>query len=108
MSGNGFKGIASLDRIIHEPARLMIMTILYAVEEADFVYLQRECGFTQGNLSCHLGKLEEAGYITISKTFKSKYPLTICKETRKGRAALQSYFAKIKFLTKILAPSGAR
>jgi DNA-binding transcriptional ArsR family regulator len=69
MSGNGIKDLSSLDRVIHEPARLMIMTILFAVVEADFVYLQRECGLTQGNLSSHLAKLEEAEYLTITKTF---------------------------------------
>jgi DNA-binding transcriptional ArsR family regulator len=99
MSGNGIKDLSSLDRVIHEPARLMIMTILFAVEEADFVYLQRECGLTQGNLSSHLSKLEEVGYLTISKTFKGKYPLTICRLTRSGRQAFQSYSTKMRFVT---------
>jgi DNA-binding transcriptional ArsR family regulator len=105
MSGKGIKDLSSLDRVIHEPARLMIMTILFAVEEADFVYLQRECGLTQGNLSSHLSKLEEAGYLTISKTFKGKYPLTICKLTRKGRQAFESYSVKMRFVTDGLTPS---
>ena len=105
MSGKGIKDLSSLDRVIHEPARLMIMTILFAVEEADFVYLRRECGLTQGNLSSHLSKLEEAGYLTISKTFKGKYPLTICKLTRKGRQGFESYSVKMRFLTDVLTPS---
>jgi len=104
MSGNGLKDLSSLDRVIHEPARLMIMTVLYAVKEADFVYLQRECGLTQGNLSSHLSKLEEAGYLLISKTFKGKYPLTICKLTRKGREAFEVYSVKMRFVTH--QPSG--
>jgi DNA-binding MarR family transcriptional regulator len=95
----GLQSLASLDRLIHEPARLMIMTILYAVKEADFVYLQRECGLTQGNLSSHLSKLEEAGYLLISKTFKGKYPLTICSLTRAGRQAFESYLSKMRFVT---------
>lgn len=99
MSGNGIKDLSSLDRVIHEPARLMIMTILYAVEEADFVYLQRECGLTQGNLSSHLAKLEQAGYMTMTKTFKGKYPLTICRLTRTGRQAFASYSATLRFVT---------
>ncbi len=99
MSGNGLKDLSSLDRLIHEPARLMIMTILFAVKEADFVYLQRECGLTQGNLSSHLSKLEEAGYLLISKTFKGKYPLTICTLTRAGRQAFESYLSKMRFVT---------
>jgi len=100
MSGNGIRDLSSLDRVIHEPARLMIMTILFAVEEADFVYLQRECGLTQGNLSSHLSKLEEAGYLTITKTFKGKYPLTICKLTRQGRQAFETYSVKMRCVTE--------
>ncbi len=73
--------LASLDRVIHEPARLMIMTVLYAVSAADFIYLQNECGLTQGNLSSHLTKLEDANYVTVEKTFKGKYPLTVCSLT---------------------------
>jgi DNA-binding transcriptional ArsR family regulator len=99
MSGNGLKDLSSLDRVIHEPARLMIMTILFAVEEADFVYLQKECGLTQGNLSSHLTKLEEAGYLTITKAFKGKYPLTVSSLTRKGREAFEQYSVKMRFVT---------
>ena len=91
----GLQELATLDRMIHEPARLMIMTVLYAVPEADFIYLQRECGLTQGNLSSHLAKLEEAGYVLITKTFKGKYPLTICSMTKKGRDAFEEYARKI-------------
>jgi len=99
MSGNGIRDLSSLDRLIHERARLMIMTILFAVEEADFVYLQRECGLTQGNLSSHLSRLEDAEYLTITKTFKGKYPLTICRLTRKGREAFESYSAAMRRVT---------
>ena len=99
MSGSGVKDLSSLDRVIHEPARLMIMTVLFAVAEADFVYLQRECGLTQGNLSSHLSKLEEVDYLTISKTFKGKYPLTLCKLTRKGRQAFDAYSAALRRVT---------
>jgi DNA-binding HxlR family transcriptional regulator len=105
MSGNGIRDLSSLDRVIHEPARLMITTILFAVEEADFVYLQRECGLTQGNLSSHLAKLEEAGYLTITKTFKGKYPLTVCRLTRKGREAFESYSAAMRWVTQGVAPA---
>ena len=83
--------LAALDRVIHEPARLMIMTVLYAVTEADFLYLQNECGLTQGNLSSHLSKLEDARYVAVEKTFKGKYPLTICSLTSKGRKAFEEY-----------------
>ncbi len=88
--------LASLDRTIHEPARLMIMTVLCAVPEADFLYLQGECGLTQGNLSSHLSKLEEAGYVLIEKGFKGKYPLTLCSSTLAGRRAFREYVSKMQ------------
>ena len=83
----------------------MIMMLLYAVPEADFLYIQKECGFTQGNLSSHLAKLDEAGYIYIRKTFKSKYPLTICSVTRNGRLALENYVCTMRAIcNQILVP----
>ena len=95
--------IASIDRVIHEPVRLMLMAVLYAANEADFLYLQRECGLTQGNLSSHLARLEEAGYVTILKTFKGKYPLTICQLTRKGREAFEAYARKMRVVAASVA-----
>jgi DNA-binding transcriptional ArsR family regulator len=92
------QALANLDRVIHEPARLMIMTVLYAVTESDCLYLQRECGLTQGNLSSHLAKLEEANYVTILKTFKGKYPLTICSLTKNGREAFHDYVRKMRYV----------
>ena len=83
--------VAQLDRLIHEPARLMLMMILRGAGQADFLYLQREGGLTQGNLSSHLAKLEEAGYIAIQKVFKGKTPLTVCSLTDKGQDALRDY-----------------
>jgi DNA-binding transcriptional ArsR family regulator len=97
------QALGSLDRVIHEPARLMIMTVLYAVPEADFLYLQRECGLTQGNLSSHLAKLEEARYVTILKTFKGKYPLTICSLTKNGREAFEYYVRKMRYVADATA-----
>jgi len=88
--------LVRVDRLIHEPARLMILTLLTAVGEADFVYIQRECGLTQGNLSSHLNKLEEAGYVLIEKTFKGKLPLTLCRTTEKGRDAYDVYTAQMR------------
>ena len=82
--------LATLDRVIHEPARLMIVSVLYAVKESDFLYLQCECGLTQGNLSSHLAKLEEAKYVLIEKTFKGKYPLIVCSLTKQGRRLSRS------------------
>lgn len=93
---SAIQDLGSVDRVIHEPARLMIMTLLYAIPEADFLYLQRECGLTQGNLSSHLSRLEESGYVLIEKTFKGKYPLTICSLTVKGRETFKAYVRKLR------------
>lgn len=87
--------VAKLDRMVHEPARLMILMILQGAGEADFLYLQREAGFTQGNLSSHLLKLEEAGYVEIEKKFKGKRPLTVCRLTPKGETALSGYSRRL-------------
>ena len=85
------RSVTDLDRLIHEPARLLIVTILSAAASADFLFLQRETGLTRGNLSAHLSKLEEAGYVKIEKTFKGKLPLTVCKLTAAGQKALRQY-----------------
>jgi DNA-binding transcriptional ArsR family regulator len=83
--------LGEVDRIIHEPARLMVVALLAAVKEADFQYLHQSTGLTKGNLSVHLSKLEEAGYIAIQKTFRGKYPLTICRLTDLGREVFANY-----------------
>ena len=85
------RAVTTLDRLIHEPARLLIVTILSSVASADFLYLQRETALTKGNLSAHLSRLEEAGYVQIEKTFKGKLPLTVCKLTPAGQKALKAY-----------------
>lgn len=89
---------ADVDRLVHEPARLMILTILSAVESADFLYLQRETSLTKGNLSSHLSKLENAEYINIEKTYRGKIPLTICKLSSKGRKAFLDYRDQLKYI----------
>ena len=85
------RALADVDRVIHEPARTMIVAILYSLESADFLYLQREAGLTKGNLSAHLTKLEAAGYVSLEKTFRGKIPLTLCRLTETGRAAFSAY-----------------
>jgi DNA-binding transcriptional ArsR family regulator len=87
---------SAVDRLLHEPARLAIVSILAVVEKADFLYLQRETSLTKGNLSAHLSKLENAGYIQIEKTFKGKMPLTLVSLTKQGRTALDSYLSQMK------------
>jgi len=88
--------LGEVDRIIHEPARLMVVALLAAVREADFQYLLTATSLSKGNLSVHLSRLEEAGYITIEKTFRGKYPLTICRLSPRGREALDEYKRIIK------------
>jgi DNA-binding MarR family transcriptional regulator len=90
------RSLVEFNRVIHEPSRLMIAAILYAVESADFLYLQRETGLTKGNLSSHLAKLEEAGYVVVEKTYRGKIPLTICKLTDEGRQAFKDYRLQMK------------
>jgi len=91
-----FRSMINVDRIIHEPARLIIVAILYAVESADFIYLLRETGLTKGNLSSHLSRLEDAGYVDIEKTFHGKIPRTICRLTDSGRTAFDDYRERLK------------
>jgi DNA-binding MarR family transcriptional regulator len=82
---------ADLDRMIHSPARLMVMTYLYVVESVDYVYLTHLTGLTWGNLATHVGKLEEAGYVEIEKTFVNKKPYSVIKLTKQGRDAFKDY-----------------
>ncbi len=87
----GIEHIADLDRLIHEPARLMILAVLYVVDSADFAFLMSQTGLTYGNLSSHMSKLEEGGYIEVVKQFKGKRPHTMLRLTGAGRAAFQDY-----------------
>jgi DNA-binding transcriptional ArsR family regulator len=90
------RSLAGVDRLIHEPSRSVIMAILAVVESADFLYLQRETGLTKGNLSVHLSKLEEVGYVHIEKTYRGKVPLTLCRLTETGRQAFTAYRRQLK------------
>lgn len=83
--------MTNLDRVIHEPARLLLVALLAGVKEADFLWLQRESELTKGNLSSHLLKLEDAGYVDVQKTFRGKIPLTILQLTSEGRTAFEQY-----------------
>jgi DNA-binding MarR family transcriptional regulator len=83
--------IGDVDRVIHEPSRLMIMMYLSSVESADYLFLMRTSGLTWGNLSSHLSKLEASGYVEITKTFVKKKPHTMVKLTLAGRKAIQAY-----------------
>jgi DNA-binding MarR family transcriptional regulator len=91
MDSTDVQPIAEIDRLVHEPARLMILTILYVVESADFLYLMRQTGLTRGNLSSHLSKLEVAGYVNVQKEFVDKIPRTLLRLTDQGREAFRIY-----------------
>ena len=83
--------LADIDRLIHEPARLCIIVTLYVVESADYTFLMNQTGLTWGNLSSHMSKLEEAGYVAVEKSFVGKKPQTMAALTEAGRAAFQTY-----------------
>jgi DNA-binding transcriptional ArsR family regulator len=87
----GLQPLAEIDRIVHEPARLMILATLNAVDTADFIFVERQTGLTRGNLSSHMSKLEQAKYLEIKKEFVDKIPRTLLRITDKGRNALTSY-----------------
>jgi DNA-binding transcriptional ArsR family regulator len=94
--------VTELDRVIHEPARLLIVALLAGVKQADFLWVLNQSALTKGNLSSHLAKLEEAGYVEIEKTYRGKTPLTLLRLTRQGHAAFQGYR---KSLTGLLGKS---
>jgi DNA-binding MarR family transcriptional regulator len=95
-SGGGQGSFGGIDRLIHEPARFMIMAHLAVVQNADFLFLQRQTGLTWGNLSSHLSKLEAAGYVTVEKGFVGKKPHTMLSLTARGREAFQNYRESMK------------
>jgi DNA-binding MarR family transcriptional regulator len=85
-----------LDRLIHEPGRLAILTVLSSVKAADFVFLQRTTGLTKGNLSSHLTKLEEAGLVAIEKRFVLKKPNTNVALTPVGRERIARHWDQLE------------
>jgi len=99
---SGTVNIDSIDRLLHEPARLQIAALLYVVEKAEFLFVMNQTGLTWGNLSSHLTKLEQNEYIEIEKSFKGKRPMTSVSLTIKGRAAFKAYTEKMRQLFKEL------
>jgi len=85
-----------LDPLLHSQLRLSIMSLLIGVKSATFSFLLEKTGATRGNISVQLKKLEEAGYITIDKSFQDNYPLTTCRITRKGVEAFERYVDALK------------
>lgn len=88
--------LENIDRVIHSPARLMILTFLYVVEEGDMVYLLNQTGLTWGNLSANVHKLKDAGYVEVKKDFVDERPQTWVRLTEQGRQAFREYRAQMK------------
>lgn len=94
----GTVNIDTIDRLLHEPARLQIAALLYVVEKAEFLFVMNQTGLTWGNLSSHLAKLEQGGYVAIEKSFKGKRPNTTISMTPKGRDAFKEYATQMRQL----------
>ncbi|MFC2157752.1 winged helix-turn-helix domain-containing protein [Acidobacteriota bacterium] len=87
--------LPQLDSVIHSRIRLAILSVLISVKDADFNYLKNTIGTTDGNLSTHLSKLEEKGYIKVTKGFKGKKPHTSCSLTDIGKKAFTRYLESL-------------
>ena len=103
-TNNEIQSLTTVDKVIHEPARLTIMAHLYVIESADFLFMMRQTGLTFGNLSAHMSKLEAAGYIKIVKEFVGKKPHTMLVLTTKGRTAFEVYRKNMKEFFDDLPP----
>ena len=99
----GVRDLAEVDRMVHEPARLMILMVLYTVERADFTFLMNVTELTDGNLSSHLSKLEAAGYVEVEKGYAGKKPRTRLRLTAVGHQAVEDYRGTMEQALKNLA-----
>lgn len=86
----------TLDEIIHSRIRLAIMAALISVDKGEFTFLRDQIKTTDGNLSTHLRKLEDAGYITVEKKFVNRKPVSLYSLTEEGRLALQKYVERLQ------------
>ena len=93
-----FEELAGINKLIHEPARLAILTALSVCKSTDFTYLQRLTGLTQGNLSGHLARLEEAGFIGVEKQFVDRRPNTLVSLTAAGQTAVEAHWQQLERL----------
>ncbi len=85
-----------LDPLLHSQLRLAVMSLLIGVDSAEFVFIKEKTGATAGNLSVQLDKLSKAGYISVTKSFKGKKPLTSCSITKVGIKAFEAYVNALK------------
>lgn len=95
-----FAELASVDRLIHEPSRLAILSALLGCEEAEFQYLLTVTGLSKGNLSSHLGKLEDGGLVRIDKGYRGKTPLTLVALTDDGRAKVEAHWRDLEAMRR--------
>ena len=95
-----FEHLAELNRLVHEPSRLAILTALSACDKADFLFLLNITGLTKGNLSSHLAKLEQANLVAIEKTYDGKQPITYAMNTLEGREALKEHWDRLERIRK--------
>lgn len=98
-------GVLALDRLVHEPARLAILTVLTGAEWAEFGFLETVCRLSKGNLSSHLSKLEAGGLVAIDKSFRGRKPLTRVAITPAGRDALEHHRKQLAALARVLPES---
>jgi DNA-binding transcriptional ArsR family regulator len=91
----------ALDRLVHDPGRLAILTVLSSVSDADFLFLQRTTGLTKGNLSSHLAKLEDGGLVTIEKRFVRKKPNTRIELTADGKRRVTRHWEQLERLRQL-------
>jgi len=103
INNHDINGVLEIDRIVHEPARLLILSYLSAVEYCDFIFLIKHTSFTKGNLSSHLRKLEDHGYVDVEKKIVDRKMNTVIKITETGREELSRYKAyMMKHLESII------
>lgn len=102
--GNDDSGPLAIDKLVHEPVRMALLSVLDGVAEADFNFLQRTLQLTQGNLSAHLSKLELGGLVTVTKSFKGRTPRTTAAITSAGRSARERHWQQLEALRKLSIP----
>ena len=102
MSGHApdLSRLANVNRVLHEPTRMQIAALLYVLESADFIFVMNQLGLTWGNLSAHLAKMEEAGYVEVIKGYRGKRPNTSLRLTEEGRQAFREYTSSMRELFK--------
>jgi DNA-binding MarR family transcriptional regulator len=95
----------NLDRIIHEQGRLGIMSLLAASPELSFTELRDSLGMTDGNITTHIRTLQEAGYVSVAKSYQNNRPLTTCSLTANGRKAFATYINSLEKIVQQTKPN---